>query len=59
MAGHRPDRHGRMSWPGSYGAQLVEGQFRIGSDAGRLLGLMGFNADVWPEEARWPVEAHG
>jgi hypothetical protein len=45
--------------PGSYGARFVKGQFRVGSDAGRLLGFVGFDADVRPE---WPdrsVEAHG
>jgi len=49
----------RLRRPDSYGARFVKGQFRIVSDAGRLLSSMGFDADVRPEGADRSVEAHG
>ena len=45
--------------PGSYGDVIVKGSIRYRFGFRAAPGLMGFDADVRPEGADWPVEAHG
>ena len=47
------------SWPGSYGDVIVKGSIRYRFRFITAPGLMGFDADVRPEGAEWPVEVHG
>ncbi len=45
--------------PGSYGDVIVKGSIRYRFRFITAPGLMGFDADVRPEGAEWPVEVHG